>query len=224
MKSISKPVRLVAVLLTAAVLCAALSLGAVALDTRTGGGTYRISFLLPDGSLIRSRLVPAGETPVYDGPVSAQDDYFDYTITGWSPDLAPATADASYTALYTRTLRTDEGAKSRLRGDANGDGRVNILDATTVQRYLAGLYDDPHGVINVLGVTSDKDYVTILDATRIQRYLAGFSNIHYIDWIIGTEPETPPVEPTEPTEPPVQPTDPPIVDPSATDTYELPPV
>ena len=56
-------------------------------------------------------------------------------------------------------------------GDSDGDGAISILDATRIQRFLAGFtYDDPDMIVlrgNVLG--NDLD---ILDATYIQRFLA----------------------------------------------------
>ena len=61
-------------------------------------------------------------------------------------------------------------------GDANGDGSMDIIDATCIQRLLATLmskYDIAH---NNADVDGDGD-VTILDATRIQRALASLCNL-----------------------------------------------
>ena len=57
-----------------------------------------------------------------------------------------------------------------LLGDADGDGKVTILDATVIQRRLAGL---PVESFNEKAADVDGDGLTILDATAIQRYLAG---------------------------------------------------
>ena len=188
-----------------------------------------------------------GEKPVYKKDTVLRNDYFEYEIFGWTPEIVPATEDAVYHACYVKTLRNDEDAKAYLRGDANCDGSVDILDATTIQRYLVGLYDDPDEMIHIL-CACDGDEVTILDATRIQRFLAGFTNTFGIDkpvsWSEKVIPEVKPVEkptaaptvspteaPTEPeTEAPTQPatqppTQPPVPRPtSAPDPYELPPV
>ena len=61
-----------------------------------------------------------------------------------------------------------------LRGDADGDGKVTIMDVTCIQRYLAG-YDvrDPEGVV-LRGRTGEE--LNILDATSIQRWLADIDN------------------------------------------------
>lgn len=58
-------------------------------------------------------------------------------------------------------------------GDADGDGFISILDATKVQRVLAGLDDDTDGMIT-LRAAVDGDVLNIMHATKIQRYLAEF--------------------------------------------------
>lgn len=60
-----------------------------------------------------------------------------------------------------------------ISGDADGDGKVTILDATAIQRTLASL---PTEAFSKIAADVDKDKkVTILDATYIQRYLANLS-------------------------------------------------
>lgn len=63
-----------------------------------------------------------------------------------------------------------------LRGDADGEGRITILDATMIQRLLAGLIADNDEMIELRGDVCD-DGLDILDATLIQRFLADFDNI-----------------------------------------------
>ena len=61
-------------------------------------------------------------------------------------------------------------------GDADGDGEISILDATVIQRMLAGLCSKYE--IAVTSADTDKDGdVTVLDATCIQRYEAGMCGI-----------------------------------------------
>ena len=58
-----------------------------------------------------------------------------------------------------------------LLGDADVDGEVTILDATTIQRVLAGFAVTD---FNEILADADNDMeVSILDATAIQRYLVG---------------------------------------------------
>lgn len=65
-------------------------------------------------------------------------------------------------------------AATRLKGDVNNDGVVDITDATTIQRYLVGF--------NTLDAASQKaadvnfdGTVNITDVTAIQRYLVGYT-------------------------------------------------
>lgn len=57
-------------------------------------------------------------------------------------------------------------------GDADMDGRITILDATYIQRWLAGLI--PKDNISLFSADFNADSrITIMDATAIQRYLVG---------------------------------------------------
>ena len=58
-------------------------------------------------------------------------------------------------------------------GDTDGDGRVTILDATKIQRMLAGLAEDEDGKMALRAAGGES--LSIMHATRIQRYLAGFT-------------------------------------------------
>ena len=60
----------------------------------------------------------------------------------------------------------------KVSGDADKDDELTVLDATAIQRYMAGLIDEEK--IDLSSADFDKDdEVTILDATAIQRHLAG---------------------------------------------------
>lgn len=56
-------------------------------------------------------------------------------------------------------------------GDANLDGKVNILDATAIQKYLAQLESFSDKQLTVADANRDGK-VNILDATQIQKFLA----------------------------------------------------
>lgn len=63
------------------------------------------------------------------------------------------------------------GDKSVLLGDVNGDGKITITDATTVQKHLAKLTELTDEQLTNADTNNDGK-ITITDATRIQKYLA----------------------------------------------------
>ncbi len=67
----------------------------------------------------------------------------------------------------------DNQEDKRILGDADGDGDITIMDATTIQRYLAGVsiptFDQDAADTNGSGD------VEITDTTMIQRHLVGIS-------------------------------------------------
>lgn len=70
--------------------------------------TFRATFNNYDGSLIETKLVAVGETPVYEGetPVKPATTSKEYTFTGWSPTLAAiSNAPVTYTAQFSETTR-----------------------------------------------------------------------------------------------------------------------
>lgn len=64
-----------------------------------------------------------------------------------------------------------------IRGDAQGDGSVTVLDATTVQKKLADL---PVYSFNEKAADVDGNGLDINDATNIQRYVALFDDPYEI--------------------------------------------
>ena len=62
-----------------------------------------------------------------------------------------------------------------LRGDADGDGRVNIRDVTAIQRHICEY--EPITGINMLAADVNRDgVVDINDATELQKYTAQYDN------------------------------------------------
>ncbi len=62
--------------------------------------------------------------------------------------------------------------ESGLSGDADGDGKVNIKDATAIQKHIAGLITLTNEGYDVSDVDGS-DVVNIKDATAIQKHIAG---------------------------------------------------
>jgi hypothetical protein len=71
-------------------------------------------------------------------------------------------------------------SKTFLRGDANGDGVVNIVDALAIAQYRAGII--PLSSLNALNAASvvhdgaSGDIINIIDALAIAQYRAGILN------------------------------------------------
>ena len=68
-------------------------------------------------------------------------------------------------------------------GDVDLDGTVAILDATVIQRYLAGITEIDR-IQQYLADTDGDGDLSILDATAIQRWLASLSSPEAIDTIV----------------------------------------
>ena len=72
-----------------------------------------------------------------------------------------------------------EEPETYLLGDVDGNGEINVLDATVAQRLIAGFTYAGADLMKIRGaITSDT--ISILDATAIQRYIAGFTNVYNV--------------------------------------------
>ncbi len=67
---------------------------------------YTVKFVDEDGTELQSTVYACGETPVYTGetPVKEATAENTYTFAGWTPDIVPVDADATYTAVYDVTV------------------------------------------------------------------------------------------------------------------------
>ena len=70
---------------------------------------YMIRFVNEDGKELQSGLVAYGEMPKYTGatPKKLTTAQYSYTFAGWTPELTAVTGEATYTATYTATERSD---------------------------------------------------------------------------------------------------------------------
>ncbi len=69
---------------------------------------FLITFKNYDGTTLQSGNVATGTIPVYNGetPVKESTAEYNYTFSGWSPEIAEVTGVATYTAQFTETRRT----------------------------------------------------------------------------------------------------------------------
>ena len=92
-------------------------------------------------------------------PLKTYDDNFNFLKT-WCAERHQWLSD--YYGLY---------RYSYLCGDSDGDGKVDILDVTLIQRVLADVQSDDDGIIALRSSLSG-DTLDITDATYLQRYIA----------------------------------------------------
>lgn len=96
----------------------------------------------------------------------------------------------SATVVFTAGI-TSLASGGYILGDADGDGRINVKDATAIQKYIARI---PDISINEKAADVDNnDMITVADASYIQRYIVKLS----VSFPIGEVVE-PVIEITEP--------------------------
>lgn len=59
-----------------------------------------------------------------------------------------------------------------VQGDANGDGKISVADATTIQKYVASIIE-LNDIQKAAGEVTGDNRLTVGDATKIQKYIAG---------------------------------------------------
>ena len=135
---------------------------------------YNVAFLDWDGTTLYEAEYYYDETPEYPfgNPDRQSTAQYDFTFTGWSPQIENVSADQSYTALYEQTLRTYTVAF------LDWDGTtlyVNEYDYGNIPEYP---YDDPERESTVATtftfagwtpeiskVTDDATYTALYNAT-----------------------------------------------------------
>lgn len=78
----------------------------------------------------------------------------------------------------------DEPVAPYIRGDADGDGKINISDATLIQKFIAQYTMPDNFQINACEINGDGT-VSISDVTEVQRFLADFGNPYHIGDPVG---------------------------------------
>lgn len=72
---------------------------------------------------------------------------------------------------YVMTASTNSAEKAYY-GDANGDGKINVADATAIQKAIVGIVNQNEIERINSDVNFDSD-ITVIDATTVQRYIVG---------------------------------------------------
>ncbi len=96
----------------------------------------------------------------------------DYEVTGFdNTKTGRQVLTVSYGEFEDSFIVTVMEKPQYKKGDANLDGEINVLDASTIQKYVADLVTLNDDALLVADANSDGE-VNVLDATRIQRFLA----------------------------------------------------
>ena len=91
--------------------------------------SYTITWLNDDDSQIDQTVVEYGEVPVHGVPTKAADDQYTYSFDTWNPAVVAVTADATYKAVYTSTLRK---YTVTIVNDSVGYGTVSATEIANV--------------------------------------------------------------------------------------------
>lgn len=111
---------------------------------------------------LKSITIPKGVTTISENAFNALTS--NLTIYGYSGSAAETFATSKgYTFVALKDI---------LYGDANGDGDINISDATTIQKYLVGFLSADQINLDYADMTKDGN-IAITDATAIQKLCAG---------------------------------------------------
>ena len=142
------------------------------------------------------------------------EDYGEYPVATLSNADTSLTAGADDPTQAPTEKPTEKPVgRPILRGDADQDTIVSILDATMMQRHLADIKALSADGLLAADIDGDKEFDST-DVTRLQRYLAGMGNPYHVNEIfyVDGDAPTPTTAPT-PTSAP-QPTTAPQPDPT----------
>lgn len=104
----------------------------------------------------------------------AEDGVTEVTYSVTVKDYSIASTDVASEVTVTGTYYVTKATIALLRGDADLDGAISILDATKIQMYCAAIEE----LSDTQLLTADANAngtVSIMDATHIQRYIAELS-------------------------------------------------
>ena len=143
-------------------------------DVKSSQSEYVVSYDANGGS-----GAPEKQTKIHDKPLtlsSIKPTRSGYKFLGWATSKSATTAEylpgGSYTANAAVTLYAVWKEDTRIPGDTNGDGVVNVFDLVRLKKYLTG-GDVEIGMLNA-DVTGDGK-IDVFDLLRLKKYLAGMA-------------------------------------------------
>ncbi len=143
---------------------------------------YTVRFVNYDGQVLANMTAQEGETPVYPGstPTKPADTENTYTFSGWTPALAPVTANITYTATftavkktYTITWKNEDG--SIISQETLAYGAMPMHADITKESTAEYTYTFAGWTPGIGIVTSDAEYTATFTQTK-NSYLITFQN------------------------------------------------
>ncbi len=95
-----------------------------------------------------------------------------------------ASIAAALVILGCSVLPCAAAQETTLRGDADGNGIVNIFDVTAIQRHVADMEPLIPKKMTLAADVNNDGKITIEDATLLQEYLAEYENVHHVEGLI----------------------------------------
>lgn len=148
-------------------------------DGYTWGKTSYAGFkgwcVLDYTELIYEQPEPEEETvpeapPVLEAPVPEE------TLPATNDEVAATVDEAPELSATNDEVNPDKGEdtpEAIIKGDANGDGKLSIADATLLQKYLAKVGEIKEENL-IFADVNDDSKISVADATAVQKKLAGF--------------------------------------------------
>jgi hypothetical protein len=130
---------------------------------------YNIRFLNENGTELQSLKVPEGTTAVYTGetPAKAETDHSTFRFVGWDKTIAPAAANADYTAVFEEsykrfiiTLAVNDDAAGAVYGGGTYDygASVTLFALPNMGYHFVRWTDGSTDYPRVVTVTGDATY------------------------------------------------------------------
>lgn len=139
--------------------------------------TYTITWKQDDGTTINTTEVTSGAMPTHADPTKPSTAQYTYTFSGWTPTIVAATANKTYTATYTSTLRSytitwknEDG--TTLETDANVTyGTTPTYNGSTPTKPADAQYTYTFAgwTPEVVAVTGDATYTATFTTTPVPK-------------------------------------------------------
>lgn|GEM_PF-398731 len=145
---------------------------------------YTITWVDGNGEVVETDTVIHGETPSYKGttPVKNSDEQYTYTFKGWSPEIAPATENKRYTAVFDRSVNTynviwQNYDGTELANEVYEYGDLPTYKGESPTRASSEMHDYTFAgwTPTVNTVTREITYIAVYDET-LRKYNVTFKN------------------------------------------------